>query len=535
MLLRLYNLYTQNYHFLYVVLLSIFAFFMPHSRGLLSSSQIALAILWLLDVNFKAKINKVLNNKALLLFLSIFFIHILALAYTSNYTYALKDLRVKLPLLLFPLVIASSQKLSLKEIKLIISVFTVSVFLKTLYGLALILGITSKEISDLQQIAGRMSHIRYSLLLNIIIFSNFYFLFIETTLKEKKTFKILRFFSILWMTVFVFILQSVTGWVVFFVLSVYTGYFIYRNKLIKQRFVGLLISFSIPLIIFGYLTFAVSKYLKTDEIDKNKIEYYTKSGNKYKQNFKSKNRENGHFVNIYLCEKELSKTWNKISKYKYSGKDEKKQFIKYTLIRYLTSKNLRKDKEGVLQLTKQDISNIESGMANYIFENKYSVYPKLYEVFWQIEHYFNGGSPQKHSVTQRFEFIKIAKNIIRKNFWIGVGTGDVGDAFKKEYKISKSKLSGHHRLRAHNQYITFFITFGLIGFIWILFVYIYPAIILKKFNSYLFLITFITITLSMLNEDTTETQMGATIFAFFLSFFLFSDTNTYKKPSSEKL
>jgi len=156
---------------------------------------------------------------------------------------------------------------------------------------------------------------------------------------------------------------------------------------------------------------------------------------------------------------------------------------------------------------------------------------------WQLERYAKGGSPLKHSVSQRFEFLKVAKNIISENFWFGVGTGDVGDAFIEEYNKDKSKLNAKHRLRAHNQYITFFITFGFVGFVWFLIAYIYPAIILNKFKSYLFLITFITISLSMLNEDTTETQMGATIFAFFLSFFLFSETDfqDYNIPSSEKL
>jgi len=350
MLRRLYNLYTQNYHFLYVVLLSIFAISMPHSRGLLSSSQIALAIHWFLDINFTSKFKKVLKNKALLVFLSIFFIHILALTYTSNYTYALKDLRVKLPLLLFPLIIASSKRLTVKEVKLIITLFTISVFFKTLYGLALILGLTSKQIDNFQQVAGRMSHIRYSLLLNILIFSNFYFVFINSV-NEKLFYKILRVFAIIWLIIFLVIVHSVTGWVVFFILSIFTGIYFYKLLYKKYKWASLLMSFLIPIIIILYLGFAVMKFYKTDVIDKDKVEHYTKSGNRYHHNFSSQERENGHFVNIYLCEKEMSKAWNKVSKYKYTGRDKTNQYIKTTLRRYLTSKNLRKDEIIFLKIS----------------------------------------------------------------------------------------------------------------------------------------------------------------------------------------
>jgi len=534
MLNKLYNLYKDNYHFLYVVFLSIFVINMPHFRGLLSSSQIALAAFWILDVNFIKKIKKGFKNKALLLFLSIFSLHIIGLLYTNNFSYALKDLRVKLPLLLFPLVIATSDKLSFKEIKLLLTLFSISIFLKTLYGLGLIFEITGKGISSLQEISGRMSHIRFSLLLNIIAFVNFYYLVISEKYLEKKIYIVLRVLLIIWMLTFVFILHSVTGWVVFLILLVFTGFFVSRKRHLKYRKLSALFSLIMSVVIVFYIIFSINKFYKTDKIDKNRISMETLSGNKYKHNFKSNNRENGHFVDLYFCKKELSKTWNKVSKVKYTGKDKKNQSIRNTLKRYLTSKNYRKDREGVLQLSRKDISNIEDGMANYIYENKFSVYPKIYEVLWQIDMYMKGGNPQRHSVTQRFEFLKIANKIIKENFWFGVGTGDVGDVFTAEYEKSNSKLKKPYRLRAHNQYVTFFITFGFVGFIWFLFAYIYPAIIERKFSSYLFLIAFITISLSMINEDTTETQMGATIFAFFLSFFLFTNSEILDKKKTAK-
>ncbi|MCD4791945.1 MAG: O-antigen ligase family protein [Bacteroidales bacterium] len=523
MLKSLYKLYKEYYYIFYIATLCISVAVMPHSRGLLSSSQIGLTGLWLLEANFKQKFKTLKNNKSILIFSSIFLIHLIGLIYTDNLSYALKDLRIKLPLLLFPIIIGTSKKLGFKEIKLIISVFTISIFLKTLFGIAVLSGITGKEISNVQEIAGKFSHIRYALILNIVIFSNFYLLFFNPK-NEKVFIKIFHIVSIIWLSIFLFILHSVTGWVIFLILIIFTGIFIIfntSNTSVKKY--SIIFSISLSCLIFFYLAYSVHKFNKTDKIDIRTVDTHTLSGNPYLNNFDSQERENGHFVNIYLCEKELQETWNIVSSFKYKGKDKKDQHIKYTLIRYLSSKNYRKDKEGVQKLSEQDIKNIENGTANYIYEKKYTIYPKIYEILWQIEKYSAGGNPENHSVTQRLEFIKTGKEIIKQNFWFGVGTGDVKDEFNNQYKKTSSELSRDHRLRAHNQYITFFITFGILGFIWILFAYIYPGIKEKKFKDYLFLVVFIIMSFSMLNEDTLETQMGATTFAFFLSLFLYTN------------
>jgi hypothetical protein len=60
-----------------------------------------------------------------------------------------------------------------------------------------------------------------------------------------------------------------------------------------------------------------------------------------------------------------------------------------------------------------------------------------------------------------------------------------------------------------------------LGFIWFLFTLIYPAVKLGKFNEYLYLVFFVIVFMSMLTEDTLETQAGATFFAFFNAFLLF--------------
>ncbi len=493
---------------------------MPHSSSALSISQAALALLWILSGDYSSKIKKIKENKIIQVFLSIFIIHIVGLIYSLDFYNGLNDLKIKLPLLVFPLIIATSEKLDFKEIKLIIYVFIASILLKIFYGLILLSGITGKEINEMNQLSGRFSHIRYALLLNISIFSLVYILLFD---QIKTHHKLLLTSIILLLSIFLFLLHSLTGWVVFIFLVIITIIYCYtefKSKILRRTILFTSIGVIILAVFFVYKT--IFTFYHTDTIDFKKLDKFTESGNIYKHDTLNSQTENGHFVYLYICEEELENEWNKISSIKYQQEDKRFQKIKSTLIRYLTSKGYRKDKSGILKLSKQDVENIENGIANYIYANKYALYPKIHEVLWQIDNYRSGGSPDGHSVTQRIEFFKTGIRIIKGNFWTGVGTGGQKKAFAKQYLKSKTKLSEKYRLRTHNQYLTIFITLGVFGFLWFIYAFFYLIFKNKNYQNYPVLMVFTVICLSMLNEDTLETQMGATIFAFFLSIFIFS-------------
>ena len=139
-----------------------------------------------------------------------------------------------------------------------------------------------------------------------------------------------------------------------------------------------------------------------------------------------------------------------------------------------------------------------------------------------MNEYKKSGDPSGQSLGQRIEYLITGWHIIKRNFWFGVGTGDVEIEFNKQYDLDNSLLKKEWRLRTHNQLLTFFITFGIFGVIWILFCLFIPPVIEKKYSHFLFTIFFLIGILSMLNEDTLETHVGVSFFAFFYSFFLFS-------------
>ena len=96
------------------------------------------------------------------------------------------------------------------------------------------------------------------------------------------------------------------------------------------------------------------------------------------------------------------------------------------------------------------------------------------------------------------------------------------NSFAEYYEKNDTKLSYANSLRCHNQYLAITVAFGVIGLIWFLFSLIYPFISDKKYRNYYYFIFLFILMLSMLTEDTIETQIGATLFAFFNSFLLFA-------------
>jgi len=261
---------------------------------------------------------------------------------------------------------------------------------------------------------------------------------------------------------------------------------------------------------------------RVDLVDFDSLDRTTGLGNPYWHDLSNPQIENGGYVWLYVATDELREAWNLRSRYEFDGKDKAGQEIKYTLIRFLTSKGYRKDAEGVSKMTGQEVAMVEDGIASIVYVKKPNLYVRIYKIFWEYNLYQLTHNASGHSVMQRLEFWKASRTIIKENLLTGVGTGDLELAFQEEYKKSGSLLGKEFRWRSHNQFLAIFATYGIIGIMWFLFSLIFPAIRLGKFPDYYYLSFFIIIMLSMLTEDTLETQAGVTLFAFFSSFYLFA-------------
>jgi len=265
----------------------------------------------------------------------------------------------------------------------------------------------------------------------------------------------------------------------------------------------------------------IHEFTHVRKIDITTLDKVTPYGNPYTYNDGLKIIENGNYVFYYICEPELRETWNSISKKQYDGLDNKKEALSQTLIRYLTSKNLRKDKNGILALSKNDITNIENGIPNYKLENKFSINTRLYQIAWEIDTYMQGFNPSGQSISQRFEFWRCAVELISDNFFFGIGTGNVKQTLNEYYKKVDTRLSPDKWYFPHNQYLTIMVRFGFVGLL-IFLVSIFAVVLYEKKQRDFFVFIFLAIIfMSMINEDTLETQYGVILFAFWGALFIF--------------
>ncbi len=500
-------------HKISVLLIALMSISMLFSNFVTSASQIVLFLLWLIDKDLKHKFLNIFKRRELFIFISIYFLFVVSLIYTDDYDYAFKDLIIKLPLLILPVVITALE-ITERELKFILTFFVLSVFAKTLVSYYILF---FYYIEDVRNLSYKVSHIRFSLMINFAYLCSVYYLIYKKAILNKPE----KFFAVvmlLWFTVFLFVLQSITGIVIFIIINfIILLYFIFA---IKQKVIKLSVLFSIfffSVVISIYILKVIINYYNTQVPDFSKLEAVTPRGNQYLHDTLNPVVEGGNYIWFYICETELKSEWEKRSLIKYDSLDRKSYPIKYTLIRYLNSKGLRKDKDGVDALSIQDIENIEDGIANYRELDKFDLAYRVDVFIWQIDNYIKTSDPSGHSITQRFEYWKIGLQIISNNFLLGVGVGDVKKEFIEAYQKSGSKLDKQYQKRAHNQYLTFFITLGLLGFVLIIFSLSYPLIRNKKYRDFLANIFFIIILLSMLNEDTLETQLGVSFFVLFYS------------------
>ena len=507
---------------IYFIGLACLAASLPLSVFTTSVFEIILAANWLLEWDFKSKLSKLRERKSLWFILSIYLLFLAGLVFTKDFAYAFHDLRIKLPIFVLALIMGLSEAITSKQFKWVLLFLVAGVFASSVSSMAVITGIIDYTYTDPREISLFVDHIRFSLLIDLAIFFLLYLIFNQGMTKSARE-RALYTLLLCWLVVFLFILQAITGIVIFLGVG-FILFWVYLHKLPSVVLRWTLAVFMIigTLIGLSILTRSINRFYKVEKIDPENIEQTTVNGNPYIHDFSQEFIENGHYIWLYFCEPELRKEWNLISDIDYDSQDSLGNEIKYVIIRYLTSKGLRKDSAGMAQLGTEDIRLIEQGTANYLHGKKFSLYNQMYLILWQIDVFRKNGNPSGHSVTQRILYLRAAMDIIGDHFWIGVGTGDVITSYSEYYQEIDSPLTERWRLRAHNQLLTFMLTYGIIGFIWILIGFLYPVYLERKWNDYFMVMFLLVGVFSMLNEDTLETHTGVSFFAFFYSLFLFA-------------
>lgn len=472
--------------------------------------------------NFVEKFRLFFKNKAGVAFSLIYLLHIVGTFYSSDFDYTLKELRIKIPLLLFPVVFTTMEKLNYRKVRVLMLFYVLAVLSGTFISLWYLL---QKNFVDIREISPFISSIRFGLNISFAFFILLYFVFVDYNFGKytKITFGIIA----IWFAVFIVLLESVTGFVIIISISlVYLLWYIYRTQQILYKILLVIIVVFVPAGIIYKVVDIIDKASSVPQIDFVNLEKNTINGNPYIHDTISHGIEDGRYVGLYICEKEMHKAWSERSKIGFNDDGLDGHNIKEGLIRYMTSMDLRKDYQGIYSLTDWDIQLIENGCANVNYIKNPGFKTRILKILKGYEVYKLTGDPSGSSVMQRIEYLKASSAVINENWLTGVGTGDLESTLYQKYDDMGTKLRKEFRYHAHNQYFAIIISFGILGFLVFVFALIYPPVKTRSFNDYFFTVFFIIMAISMLSDDTLETQAGVTLFAFFFTFLMFGKTRS---------
>jgi O-antigen ligase len=414
--------------------------------------------------------------------------------------------------------------LNKKQFDTVIWFFIGSVFFVTILG---VIKFFRRDFVDVRELSVFVSHIRVSL---CMVFSIFVLAYYLVKGNYSVIVKAIIVFLIIWFLWQITIWESFISILIIAALcGVMTLYFIFksRNKFVKISTVAVMMVAAVVAVYAPYK--AIHDYNNPEKVVVEQLDTHTKLGNPYVFDTINLGIEDGRYVGLYLSKGELINAWNKRSEKRINHEYEDAYFC---LVRYMTSRDLRKDAEGVSMLTDEDVRNIENNVANYNYIENPGVKTRIMKIMVAYNNYERNGDANGSSVFQRIEFIKASFGIIKESPIFGVGTGDIVDAFANYYEETNSKLRPEYRFRSHNQYLAITVAFGVVGLLWFLFSMFYPIIADKRNRNYIYFVFLFIMMLSMFTEDTIETQIGATLFAFMNSFLVFGrETEEIKTQS----
>lgn len=511
-------MFPKYIHRFFLVFFSmVVAFSLSVSEFALSVGIISLVVNWIVEGGFRNKIRSIKKDRALHWFLVVYFLSVAGLAFTSNFSWAFHDLRIKLPLLLLPLVFASTNPFTRGEKSIVLLALIGGVLAGSFISMLVVFRVIPVEIHSSRDISLFISHIRFSLLVNMALCSTVYLLRNYRS-ELPRLVKLVGLMLALWFFAFIFILQSLTGVVVLVLLSVW--FLVWQVRQISNpvyRFGAITLSAAAVFIVLSYITNTISFYYSVEKLPEDLSTYRTANGRSYSNDLKSTAVENGHFVNVLICEQELRNEWSRRSNIGYDSIIETGYPVNLVLKRFLTSKGLRKDSIGVWSLSNGEVKAIENGVANELEMNPFSFRWKIYRIVWELDSYESGANVGGFSIAQRFIFWKAASTIFSEHWLTGVGTGDIKEAYADYYRTHKPELKPQFRLRAHNQYLTMFVSDGVFGGLLFAFALFYPFFKNRAWNDLLANAFMLIAVVSMLDEDTLEVHIGVSFVAFFYS------------------
>lgn len=502
---------TPRHAFLLSLMMS--AAGLASSNSLMSWGQFGLGIAVVWSGNWREKFQNLKKNRYLLGLASIFLFFLIGMIYSKNIEEGLFQLKLKLPLLVIPLLVSTFTPITKTELKWIFHAIFGGVIASMIAGILVYFEILEPSVSDMRKYSPLISNVRLG---TILVFSIFSCVYIVVTKQLKLLHDTFYIVFIILCFGFLAVIQSLTGYIAFiFLLLVTSFYFLIKYR--KYLLFSITILVSIVVIVISYQLFMTewNRVHILDKVNFSELPKSTKEGTLYRHDTLSSYTINGHYVWHNVCFFEINKAWSKRSS--FSPKDNNKigYNITETLIKYLTSKGLKKNRESVESLSDNEIRAIEKGVYNYVYLNPLDIRWRFHQISEELFYYHLSQDPNDKSLAIRLEIWKHTISVIKRTIFFGVGTGDAQDELNLELKSSKTKLKKEKWMNPHNQYLSLLLSLGLIFTIIILVLIFNPLIAIKKIH-FLFLVTLSISFVSFLNENVFDTQAGCTQFILLL-------------------
>jgi O-antigen ligase len=128
---------------------------------------------------------------------------------------------------------------------------------------------------------------------------------------------------------------------------------------------------------------------------------------------------------------------------------------------------------------------------------------------------------------------KCSIEIIKENFFFGVGTGDVKPELNQKYQEKNIQQAIKENLNAHNQYLQTFIAIGFGGFVLLVASLYLPLLQGIKHGKVLLIVFICLFAFHLLVESMLERQAGVVFFAFFSGFLVLGNYSFRQKSTPE--
>jgi hypothetical protein len=487
---------------------------LPLSKFLTGFSQFVLLFAFLFEGRMPEKLRRLRSHIPALLLIGLWLLHLAGLVYSEDRGAGLWDVRMKLPLLVLALSVGSAARLPGRILHAVLMTFVAAVLAGTCVSTAVLYGFIGPPVNDIRDIfIFHISHIRFALFTCLSIS------YLVARLSGEgpplaAAGRIAAAAVVAWLVAFLILAESVTGLGILLVLTPPALVLLGRSRRTgRARMTAYVLAVAWPLgIAAAAVVFIRAESVNHDQrIDTSER---TALGHDYEFHLADSSRENGYRIAVYICRDELREAWNARSAFPFDSLDRRSQQLSATLIRYLTSLGWRKDADAVHRMSDSDVRAVEAGIADHRYTGTSNFRGRMMELVWEFRQAQHSRNASGHSATMRMQFLATGWKIFLEHPWTGVGTGDLQRAFDDMYSREGSTLDARWRLRAHNQYLSVAIAFGIFGLLYFLVVLLYPLITERPRT--LLLAAFMGILLlSMLTEDTLETPAGASFYALF--------------------